>query len=197
MLSCLPADGRFCRLYVSASISSRLGTSGYGFCVDVCFVPSEVPRGGPPGAHGNSASDFPGKPQTISHSGRAVPLLTRTRSRVPSGARGLSEWGMGHVRLAGLGLCSPQAEAVQDVPSASLEPGSHLEPGEAGDAVLARVSLVPFPSWLSVGAGQALGSWEPWEPRDELISLRALTVPGVPCSGRQRERLVISSWGAC
>lgn len=55
-----------------------------------------------------------------------------------------------------------------------------LEPGEAGDAVLARVSLVPFPSWLSVGAGQALGSWEPWEPRDELISLRALTVPGVP-----------------
>lgn len=38
-------------------------------------------------------------------------------------------------------------------PGRSYVAGCALEPGEPGDAVLARVSLAPFPSWLSIDAG--------------------------------------------
>lgn len=45
--------------------------------------------------------------------------------------------------------------------------------------MLAGVSLAPFLPWLPIDARKALGSWQPREPRDELITLSALTVPRV------------------
>lgn len=57
---------------------------------------------------------------------------------------------------------------------------SHLEPGEPGEAVRARVSLAAFTARLPVGTCKALGSWQPWRTPDELIC--TFTVAGVTCN---------------
>ena len=78
---------------------------------------------------------------------------------------------------------------------------SHLEPGEAGEAVLAGVSLAAFTARLPVDACKALGSWQPRRPPDELVC--TFTVAGVTCNvGRRgavlfiRDAQVQPSWGS-
>lgn len=70
---------------------------------------------------------------------------------------------------------------------------SYLEPWETRDAVLAGVSLAPFPPWLSIDAWKAFGSWQPRKAPDELITFCAFTVSIITCNARERGRLVIYS----
>ena len=63
---------------------------------------------------------------------------------------------------------------------------SHLEPWEPRGAVLARISLEPFPSWLPMVAWEAPGSRWSWKTPDELI-IGTFTVPIITCKVRERK----------